>query len=122
MIRKIIAGLLLAFAAAGCNPSEPADGYPDDDSELGEADSELTAREGEPCGGIAGIQCEKGLFCNFPVETACGSGDQQGTCEAPPQACILVMKLVCGCDGQTYNNACAAAQAEVSVLHDGACK
>ena len=33
-----------------------------------------------PCGGIAGIQCPDGFFCNYPIEAMCGSGDMQGVC------------------------------------------
>lgn len=119
MIRKIIAGLFCMFAAAGCNTAGPDRG---DDTDTGEAASELSAREGEPCGGIAGVVCDEGLYCDFPVETECGSGDQQGTCTVPPGACIPVMKAVCGCDGNTYNNACDAAYHGVSVQYSGECK
>jgi hypothetical protein len=76
---------------------------------------------GEACGGIMGIQCDDGLFCAFPSATRCGSGDQVGTCAERPDACITLYKPVCGCDGQTYSNSCAAASAGVSVLHDGEC-
>lgn len=123
MIRQIIAGLALALAAAGCHAAgEPADVEQGDEADTEQAESALVAKEGEPCGGFAGTVCDDGLFCDFPIEAACGSGDREGTCTAPPGACIPVMKAVCGCDGNTYSNACAAAQAMVSVAHTGACK
>lgn len=73
------------------------------------------------CGGIAGIPCGKGEFCDFPIETQCGSGDQGGTCAAIPEACDTVFDPVCGCDGVTYDNACGANMKGVSVIASGAC-
>jgi hypothetical protein len=80
------------------------------------------AGEGEMCGGLLGVACADGLFCDFAPETVCGSGDQTGICTEPPPACLHIYKPVCGCDGLTYGNACEAAASSVSVLHDGACK
>jgi hypothetical protein len=73
------------------------------------------------CGGFAGIQCPEPLYCNFPSATRCGSGDQAGTCQRRPEICTLQYDPVCGCDERTYSNACAAASAGASVLHDGEC-
>ena len=78
--------------------------------------------EGAFCGGIAGVQCPEGEFCNFPIEAQCGAADQGGTCQAKPEVCTLQYDPVCGCDDKTYGNACAAAGAGVSIAHDGECK
>jgi hypothetical protein len=80
--------------------------------------------ETEPgfCGGIAGFTCDTpGEYCNFPIETQCGSGDQAGSCDPIPEACDGNYDPVCGCDGVTYSNACMAAMASQSVAAEGEC-
>jgi hypothetical protein len=44
-----------------------------------------------------------------------------GVCRVRPQVCTYDYRPVCGCNGKTYGNACAAAAAGVSVLQDGPC-
>ncbi len=44
-----------------------------------------------------------------------------GTCAPVPEACTLQLDEVCGCNDKTYGNACAAAQAGVSVAMKGPC-
>ena len=39
------------------------------------------------CGGIAGVPCPVGQFCEFEAGV-CGRGDQSGLCAEIPGACI----------------------------------
>ncbi len=79
------------------------------------------APSGQNCGGFAGLLCAQDEFCQYDAAAQCGAADQLGTCQPTPQACILLVAEVCGCDGVTYSNSCFAAQAGTSVVHDGAC-
>jgi hypothetical protein len=76
--------------------------------------------EGKRCGGLTGGVCPRGEYCQLPTG-ACNTADMPGVCQAMPQVCLDVVIPVCGCDRQTYNNACQAAAVGENLDHAGAC-
>eukprot|EP01125_Pyxidicula_operculata_P000991 TRINITY_DN10872_c0_g1_i1.p1 TRINITY_DN10872_c0_g1~~TRINITY_DN10872_c0_g1_i1.p1 ORF type:complete len:112 (-),score=1.70 TRINITY_DN10872_c0_g1_i1:28-363(-) len=55
--------------------------------------------------------CANGEYCKRPD----GSCEGLGRCTTIPQICPLIYLPVCGCDGFTYSNTCAANAAGVNV-------
>jgi hypothetical protein len=72
------------------------------------------------CGGIQGLTCALGQYCDLGVG-ACGVADAQGTCVDKPEVCMDQYAPVCGCDGISYSTACDAAASGVNVDHSGMC-
>jgi hypothetical protein len=88
--------LLLCLLVAACNKDAPPPSAPTDGNATPTATATATAspapttseapptggraraKEGQMCGGIAGIMCEDGLSCVMPGPT---HPDQSGTCK-----------------------------------------
>jgi hypothetical protein len=73
----------------------------------------------QACGGPSGTTCDTGEFCKKAVASC--APDAAGVCTDTPLSCPTALAPVCGCDGNTYNNACLADAAGVTVNHTGAC-
>jgi hypothetical protein len=66
--------------------------------------------------------CPADAWCQFPNHD-CGGTDDTGICVKRPVDCSGVpSNPVCGCNGQSYPNACLAEQAGVDVHAGGPCQ
>lgn len=132
-----IRALCLLFSAlvAGCYQSHGATGGPDGAVACG---TEVCASDEQCCIGCgvtgcvpagemcpfcpimpctSNADCATGSYCQSPLG-ACGA---PGACSRIDESCSTERFPVCGCDGNTYTNACLAAQAGVSLVANVPC-
>jgi len=73
------------------------------------------------CGGWVGNTCFDSEYCYFEPATYCDYADASGVCRPRPEVCTRELNPVCGCNGETYSNPCAAASNGTSVAGWGSC-
>jgi len=74
--------------------------------------------------GVRGETCNSNTDCLATeyCEKQEGDCNSNGQCRPRPDACYDLWDPVCGCDNNTYGNACEAARAGVSISHAGQCR
>src|SRR5262249_32653794 len=100
-VRQLIAILLVALAALAPLPA-------------------FAVGEGQTCGGVLGIPCDRGLWCDYRPGF-CHRAGIQGAFVQGPEVCAPDYQPPGGGDGKTYANDCERRAARVAKDRDGAC-
>ena len=74
------------------------------------------------CGLPGATPCPAGQFCDFLLAAHCSVGSVGGVCRNKPEVCTFDEVPVCGCDGKTYSNDCAANSEGIAVAFPGPCQ
>lgn len=101
---------LLALVAAGCSTGDAAPSRT-----AGDATPVLDEEPETTC--TVNAECEPEQFCAKEP----GDCEGDGTCATRPEICTQQWDPVCGCDDQTYGNACDAAANGENVAYEGEC-
>lgn len=73
------------------------------------------------CGGQFGSTCTDAEYCAYVAGEMCGATGATSVCLPRASACPENYDPVCGCDGQTHSNACAASMDGTGVYSSGPC-
>jgi hypothetical protein len=122
-MRTIILSLAFVIACGGSGRTGP-DTDPDAVVAIDAAtDAPIDAigpPPGEFCGGLIPVECKPNEYCDYDDNT-CGTADGSGTCKRRPDACPLVDRPVCACDGRIHSSDCIAFSDGFDLSANGGC-